>query len=463
MAVDHQALDVGAPHALVKAEKEDVVDDPLQAVQPAHAEVEDETQVESDALPHRALSVSTDMSDLPLTPQARKVALEQLTTPPGSARSTQSAPTPRHGRRIRYIRSREVPPPPVPRTASAGHSGAQRDHVDRIITLCHDVSAGRIKRMAPVHTEAMHAIAAKERVCMELREELAREESQLEELRSAWRRMTMRIGTNSPAPRNAPHAQEKAHTRPRTRTSMQPVAAPAASPAPATAAATATPNGSLSTPPRTNKTLFPPRPSDASSHSAKVAETSRTDLRSIPSQLSHQFQAVMEQIQFPDDDSGPPLTSSPSHDRVQRRSSRYMAPLAQAQEMLKEDLNTDVLREKLSSGWQTLSQRLRETTASFADMSTWMSDDAQPVTSQSSRASLPFSMDDGPFGRLSGLDSVHAAVPVPSKDTHTEASLSGDMDSPPPLPPKTDVAATAAAAAAAAEATSPSTSHVSTA
>ena len=77
-------------------------------------------------------------------------------------------------------------------------NATRSEDVDHILAMCYNVSIGRIQRMAPVHKETLHAIAAKERICMELREELAREEAQLEELRSAWKRMTMRIGTHPP-------------------------------------------------------------------------------------------------------------------------------------------------------------------------------------------------------------------------------------------------------------------------
>lgn len=46
--------------------------------------------------------------------------------------------------------------------------------------------------VSALNTRVLHAVAAKERRCLELREELAREDAMLNELRGAWRRLAMR-------------------------------------------------------------------------------------------------------------------------------------------------------------------------------------------------------------------------------------------------------------------------------
>ena len=208
---------------------------------------------------------------------------------------------------------------------------------------------------------------------MELREELAREEAQLEELRSAWKRMTMRIGTHPPA--HVPHRR----------------------------------------PPPASPTAQSTRETSRIADHAKAAET-WPDWRRIPSQLSNQFHAMMDQFQTADHDTGP--SSSPTQDRAVRagKARRFAASRTHTQDMLSitDELHPEVLREKLSSGWHVLSQRLRDTTASFADLSTWAPDDPPPTSSQSSRASLPFSMEDTAFGTVSGLDAMHRAATAPS-------------------------------------------------
>lgn len=46
--------------------------------------------------------------------------------------------------------------------------------------------------VSALNSRVLHAVAAKERRCLELREELAREDAMLNELRGAWRRLAMR-------------------------------------------------------------------------------------------------------------------------------------------------------------------------------------------------------------------------------------------------------------------------------
>lgn len=306
-----------------------------------------------------------DMTALPWTPRlGTSRSMHSLPSPPSSTQSARSVPTPGKTRRVRYVKTLQDASP---------RNVSRSEDVDHILAMCYNVSIGRIQRMAPVHKETLHAIAAKERICMELREELAREEAQLEELRSAWKRMTMRIGTHPPA--HVPHRR-----------------LPPASP-----------------------TAQPTRETSRIADHAKAAET-WPDWRRIPSQLSNQFHAMMDQFQTADHDTGP--SSSPTQDRAVRasKSRRFAASRAHTQDMLSitDELHPDILREKLSSGWHVLSQRLRDTTASFADLSTWAPDDPPPTSSQSSRASLPFSMEDTAFGAVSGLDAMHRAATASS-------------------------------------------------
>lgn len=323
--------------------------------------------------------LADDMAMLPWTPRlGESTSTQSLPTPPSSTQSARSAPTPGKTRRVRYVRTLEQ---------AAPRDTTRLEDVDNILALCYDVSVGRIKRMAPVHKEALHAIAAKERICMELREELAREEAQLEELRSAWKCMTMRIGTN-------PSPTHRAQRRP-----------PPASPT----------NSAL--PPTAHPTLETMHLAE----DVKVAET-WSDWRRIPAQLSNQLHAMMDQLQIMDNVTGP--SSSPSQDRAMRagKSRRFTASRAHAQDILsiKDELHPEILREKLSSGWHVLAQRLRDTTASFADLSTWAPDDTPPVSSQSSRASLPSSMEDTALGEFSGLDAMHRAATRPSAHPFSE-------------------------------------------
>lgn len=311
--------------------------------------------------------LENDTAMLPWTPRLGKSTSKQSPpSPPSSTQSARSVTTPGKTRRVRYIRTHEQVPP---------RDAARLEDVDNILALCYDVSVGRIKRMAPIHREALHAIAAKERMCMELREELAHEEAQLEELRSAWRRMTMRIGANPPAHRTQ---------RP---------------PTPASPSRNALP---------------PTRETMRLADDAKAAEA-WSDWRRIPSQLSNQLHAMMDQFQTTDHDAG--SSSSSPQERTMRpsKTKRFVPSRAHAQDILsiKDDLHPEILREKLSSGWHVLSQRLRDTTASFADLSTWAPNDTPPISSQSSRTSLPFSMEDTALGEYSGLDAMHRAATRP--------------------------------------------------
>lgn len=395
----------------------------------------------SDAASHMSAS-------LPLTPQTQRTSDKQgeldergaSSSPPSFALSTHSAPTPRRGRRVRYVRSREPPnTPPAPLTSTYS-SRLQREQVDRIVAMCHDVSMGRIKRMAPVHAETTRAIATKERVCMELREELAREEAQLEELRSAWKRMTQRIGSHAPSPRLPPQLRHSTPSQTQSRRRSM-AHSPSHQPSPASGTPTRShmppaheamressgpstdhpPSRTTSvSAPQAEASLLASSSTSGPDTSFKSSDSAWSDLRRIPTHLSNQLHAVMDQLSLTADEDTS-LASSPSHDRTQRAGANLKldttagAAEAAASPRMSlsslpqslDELSSDMLRDKLSSGWHVLSQRLRDTTASLKDISAWVPEDMPPLTSRSSRASLPVSMDENAFsGLTSNLESM---------------------------------------------------------
>ncbi|WFD18884.1 hypothetical protein MCAP1_001097 [Malassezia caprae] len=332
---------------------------------------------------------------IPMTPSSQRPLRAGSSAPstshtPLEPRSVTSTPAtmPRRSRQIRYIRSnassptvRRVPP------ARTDDRPRQYERIHRLVTECNNAAAGHSRNVAPLQADMLEAIATQERHCLELREELGREETLLKDMRDAWQRMALRVGVGAIGlPVHAP-----------------PRAAP-----------------------RVTQRPTPPVPAAAA---PARDETAWSDLRFMPSQIASQFQALVDSRPSSGAAaSTPPSSRSPGKDDAPayRVRTKRLPPIdthAARPPALppKDDLSADVLREKLSNGWHVLSKRLIETTSSFKDLS-WMVDD-MPSTAPSSRMSLPplFS-DDTDVGALSRVMS-------PRSPTGHEAHA-------PPLPPK---------------------------
>jgi len=343
---------------------------------------------------------STQLSDgegasIPMTPSSRhplragSTALSPSHTPLKHRSGTNTPATvPRRSRQIRYIRSNASSPTVRRRHCTRVEDcSRQRERMNHLVIECNDAAAGHSRNVAPLHVDMLEAIATQERHCLELREDLRREEALLQDMRDAWQRMFLRVGVgvNGLPVRAPPRAAPRAMQRP-----------------------------------------TPPVPTAAA---PARDETPWRDLRFMPSQIASQFQALVDSRP----DGGPgtnTLPSSGSPDKndgsAYRVRTKRLPPIdthvARPPALPpKDDLSAEVLREKLSNGWHVLSKRLIETTSSFKDLS-WMADD-MPSTAPSSRMSLP---------------------PLFSDDTHVGAlsramsprSPTGNEGHAPPLPPK---------------------------
>lgn len=313
---------------------------------------------------------------IPLTPQTRRAGLltssSSTATPhtsagksaspsprrsPHGAASPVSVPTPSRLRQLRYVRDRTSSavsptiagtsaamsppiPPARPPSPPQPYNVPTHDDIHALVSQCNEAMAGHAQRIHDIHQQVLEAIAAKERYCLDLRETLRREEEQLQELRTAWQRMALRVGTGM-------HAQHRSQpdrvpTSVSSQVTVRPVLPSQIRP-PSTAQ------------PTTKETRTTADPFTASSASTVPSSAQSTS---------------------------PPLPPLPQ------------APQARAQPELMNDLGADVIREKISSGWHVLSKRFLETTASLTDMSSWKPDEAPLTTSQSSRASIPPFSDD---------------------------------------------------------------------
>ncbi|WFD33450.1 hypothetical protein MCUN1_000263 [Malassezia cuniculi] len=201
--------------------------------------------------------------------------------------------------------------------------------------------------VSALNSRVLHAVAAKERRCLELREELAREDALLNDLRTAWKRIAMRgvpgASAASPRPTPAPLASKPVHSA-------------SARPANDMSAAAATALGS-----------------------AEVRRGRRTS-------------ALM----------------TDSWNTIQRQIETHITPLVRVSDEAppvppKEEATVrSVASERLAYGWNTLSRRLRETAMKIGDTAQWVDEGPR---SEEELATMRAALDD-PSWRISGMGST---------------------------------------------------------
>lgn len=405
-------------------------------------------QPSSDA--DQSTSESSSMA-IPLTPRTRRVGLlaqGAVSASPGTRRIVSDSHSPSHARtpdstrrtrRIGYITPSSTPRRPR-RSQPLSPVGAplgipDATEVEQLILRCTDAVAGQRVKLDQLNSDVLQAIAAKERYCLELREDLAREESHLEQLRNAWQRMAIRrgVGTNprrtdSPNPRVTlrPHRSEmnlrRAHAD---STASERVSVPPPAPAPS--------EPSKPTPVKSSASAIqrptPPVPSlQKSQHSNETLPASWRGFTRFPTimgdhlsmtdslvpevpPLDAHLQHAAQQKELPPihTDSTPP-TPRAAADTLNRRdrSSKRSSVLAESWQSLQRQLESHLptrrtaddgeapplppkddfgaeVADKLASGWQVLSKRVKETTASIADLS-WLPEEAQSISKRSSFA-----------------------------------------------------------------------------
>ena len=336
------------------------------------------------------LSAGGAALSIPMTPSARRTPRTGSAPSPSHAPLTPravpstSAAVPPRMHQIRYIRSDAAGSSVrAQHRTRAGDDCRHHERMNHLVVECSDAAAGHSRNVGPLHADMLEALATQERRCLELREELGREETLLKNMRDAWQRMALRVGIGT--------------------------------------------NGlPMRAPPRATQRPTPPVPA---AHPPARDEASWSDLRFMPSQITSQFHALVDpRPGSAHGSSVSPNSRSPGKDdapayRVRTKRLPPIGTHAVRPPALppKDDLSAEVLREKLSNGWHVLSKRLIETTSSFKDLS-WMVDDV-PSTAPSSRMSLPplFS-DDINVGVLSRV--------LPPR------SPTGNEEHAPPLPPK---------------------------
>lgn len=184
--------------------------------------------------------------------------------------------------------------------------------VDALVRECEQSNKPSSETSA-LNARVLHAIAAKERRCLELREELAREDALLNDLLKAWKRIAMRGIPAASAEKPVPKANQ-AGAPPKVQEDMSAVAA------------------------ATLGSAEPPRGRRAS---ALVSDSWNSIQRQIESHITPLVRVS---------DEAPPV---PPKDEATVRS---------------------VASERLASGWSTLSRRLRETAMKLGESTQWIDD-----------------------------------------------------------------------------------------
>lgn len=182
------------------------------------------------------MTLVPDLQRQTITPRTRKATLLSPIDAGTPTSSLSPRPSPASGQRRRrprgsvsYIpsqapRSSSLPlPSPGEFEMSATRSaslqeplGTSEVEVDELVRACEGPAAWAERTgesSAALNNKVLHAVASKERRCLELRDELANEERMLQELRSAWGRLAARSGAMPPQrarepPQPAAHADD---------------------------------------------------------------------------------------------------------------------------------------------------------------------------------------------------------------------------------------------------------------
>lgn len=371
--------------------------------------------------PLKTLHMSRSMSSL-ATPtrstdaRRRRPRVSYVTSPPGkdlTASPQQTTPTP--------AMPKSGPASQPDATASTAGQGGAVD-VDALLEACANYSRNNDpKRNGSLHADMLHAIAAKERLCLELREQLQNEEAHLKALQNAWQRLATRGGvkvvSSSIASPKHPELLRRRQSNILSPSSIQ---------------ARRTEQSTPVAPVR------PPSEARPSPSPSKLPELSWR------MRLPHQLSSWVEHVTPTHEPSTAPAPQrTPAHDVAQWLSSREMesgrtpatprvaadvlnqpqtagsATLAerrmssvlpnQAPELPPKE--SDGLGDKLLSGWNVLSKRLIETTSTLTDPQTWNEGLAGPP---GSRGSLPRDyMSDAPDSNASDSMRPLSSLPTP--------------------------------------------------
>ncbi|WFC95325.1 hypothetical protein MBRA1_001972 [Malassezia brasiliensis] len=371
--------------------------------------------------PLKTLHMSRSMSSLvtptrSTDPRRRRPLVSYVTSPPGK----DAAASPQLGTQAAPMSKPGPAAQPDSIGSTAGPAGTV--DVDALLEACANYSRSNDpKRSGSLHADMLHAIAAKERLCLELREQLHNEEAHLKALQTAWQRLATRGGvkvvSSSMASPRHPELLRRRQSNILSPSSIQARRTEQASSA------------------------VPVRPPSEARPSPSPSKTSESSWRM---RLPHQLSSWVEHVTPAHEPSTAPAPQrTPAHDVAQWLTSREMengrtpatprvaadvlnqpqaigsATLAerrmssvlpdQAPELPPKE--SDGLGDKLLSSWNVLSKRLIETTSTLTDPHTWNEGLAGPP---SSRGSLPRDyMSDAPDSNASDSLRPLSSLPTP--------------------------------------------------
>lgn len=481
-------------HATDAAHEEDATATQLMTEAP-HPIDPKEAPLSAQPAPGGASSEAETMSG-PITPRTRKASLLNADIPKSTptrtlhtSKSMSNIATPsrtplRRKPRMSYITSpthaEKEPSPQRQRNVSAPLSPAASAHVpngaevEALLTSCANYARGQTPKRpgSSLHTDMLQAIAAKERLCLELREQLNTEEQHLNSLRNAWQRLAVRGGVQivpSPPPASRAHglarqrstlfspsnaqARRTSDAPPLPSQPPAPRTLPSQAPAPRTlpsqAPAPRVSVGQSPAPsPRPTQPSGPPLPSQVMS-AAKQGPTDSPSWRGL-TRLPHQLSSFMDQIAPPVQDEGP--VRNPTHDIASWLSAREKESHGQPSARVAADAlgqptaNTspskkrmsglmdwareaplvppkdegDVgLSDKLVTGWNVLSKRLIEKTSNLADPTTWNAADGLlgPPSSRDSQGRDLWDAPDSASSEEPARRSMHGASPLSARSS----------------------------------------------
>ncbi|WFC99779.1 hypothetical protein MYAM1_002524 [Malassezia yamatoensis] len=340
--------------------------------------------------PSKSLHSSKSMSSLNTPPRPKDARrrlprVSYVTAPPQEQASTSSP----------VNKGRSVPAAqPMTQPMVLNTENTKEIDVEALLTMCASYGNSKEHKKLPstFHEDMLHAIATKERLCLELREQLQQEERQLNSLRSAWQRLATRGGVKVSASLALSPEQKQVLKR-RQSTILNPSAIQAQRVE------------------NKNPALLSRTPSLANLAARKSA-TPRPKDSSWRTRLPQQLSSWMEHVN-PQDSSGSQPSQNSAQDVAQWLSSRDAekssippTPRAAAdvlsQSRIKDPRSSshgleggppppppkdgENLGDRLVSGWNVLSKRLVETTSTLTDPNTWHEQLSGPP---SSLASLP--------------------------------------------------------------------------
>ncbi|WFD30775.1 hypothetical protein MSPP1_001799 [Malassezia sp. CBS 17886] len=344
--------------------------------------------------------------DTRTTPSRRRRLLSYVASPQEPETSKLAPPeptTPSRERFSAYERARASSSPGAwsPKEASGGSVPTQAQ-VDALVRACAEEKV--LGQSASLSHDVLHAVAAKERRCLELREELGLEEAHLRELRDAWHRLVNRTGQE--VPRSKYKARANADRRGTEvaddTTTPKPARTDGGSPAPRAARRTV----DAPAPPEKDPPLLHRTASDDAPAAPATARVAADVLGLVPARAPPaQNDSASKRASTLVDSWHTLQRQFETHLPVSGGGGRENAP---AYEHKDETGGTDnalqITSEKLASGWNVLSQRLRATTSTITDSAPWTAAVAEArsvlsATPSSHASSLP--SDDAPPSDLS--------------------------------------------------------------